>query len=110
MLRAVSISLVLMGGGIVTAAAVHRHNDPCARDQAQMRPDVLENCVRSGRTSMSGGGGGHYSGSSSGYATAVSSSGSTTGAAAGATSAGSSSVARGGFGAAGAAHASGGGS
>jgi hypothetical protein len=81
--------LVLMGGGLVTAAAVPLLRGP---NCDPVRPD-------SGACTSSTGSSSHYSGSSYGGTAARS----------GATGSGISTTAHGGFGAAGAAHASGGG-
>ena len=86
MFRAVTISLVLMGGGLVTLAALRPPSDRCAVARAQNLPDADQICAQS---RGHGAGGGHASGSFGGSS-------------AGGSGSSSVGVARGGFGGSGA--------
>ena len=101
MFRAASISLVLMGTGLVGYAATHRGNDPCVQARAANRPDAEAVCASSSSRSSSSSS--HYYGGSGGARATSIAAGAAAGAAVG-------SVSRGGFGSSGAAHASGSGS
>jgi hypothetical protein len=97
MFRAASISLVLMGTGLVGYAATQRGNDPCVQARAANRPDADTVCASSSSRSSSPSSSHYYGGSGGARATSIAA-----GAAAGAAIG---SVSRGGFGSSGAAHA-----